>query len=64
MLKPTASFKLSRQTKRFMCTILDPEQRNAFKRAMIQAELAALIQPKREKKTRLPNQQETEESVD
>ena len=64
MLKPTASFKLSRQTKRFMCTILDPEQRNAFKRAMIQAELAALIQPKREKKTRLPNQKETEESVD
>ena len=50
MLKPTASFKLSKQTKRFMCTIRDPEQRNAFKRAMIQAELAALIQPKREKK--------------
>ena len=33
-----------------MCSIIDPEQRNAFKRAMIQAELAALIQPKREKK--------------
>jgi hypothetical protein len=64
MLKPTASFKLSKQSKRFMCTILDPEQRNAFKRAMIQAELAALIQPKREKKPRLPNQPETEESVD
>jgi hypothetical protein len=64
MLKPTASFKLSKQSKRFMCTILDPEQRNAFKRAMIQAELAALIQPKREKKTRFPNQPETEESAE
>jgi len=50
MLKPNKTFKLSKQTKRFMATMIDPEQRNAFKRAMIQAELAAAIVPKREKK--------------
>jgi hypothetical protein len=52
MLKPTANFKLSKQTKRFMATYTDPVARNSFKRDMIQAELAALIQPKREKKPR------------
>lgn len=50
MLKPNKTFKLSKQTKRFMCTFIDPVQRNAFKNAMIQAELAAAIVPKREKK--------------
>jgi hypothetical protein len=64
MLKPTASFKLSKQTKRFMCTIRDPEQRNAFKRAMIQAELAALIQPKREKKPFVGKTEVTDSSAD
>jgi hypothetical protein len=48
MLKPNKTFKLSKQTKRFMCTIVDAHERNEFKRAMIQAELAAGIVPKRE----------------
>lgn len=52
MLKPTANFKLSKQTKRFMATYVNAEQRNSYKNDMIQAELAALIQPKREKKPR------------
>ena len=42
-MKPGKTFKLSKQTKRFMCTIVDPVARNDFKRAMIQAELAAAI---------------------
>jgi hypothetical protein len=51
MLKPTANYKMSKQTKRTLAlTSFDSQdQRNAWKRSMIQAELAALIQPKREK---------------
>lgn len=45
-MKPTASFRLSKQTKRFMTTILNPVERHAYKNAMIQAELAAGIKPK------------------
>ena len=47
-MKPGKTFNLNKQTKRFMCTFVNAEQRHAFKRAMIQAELAAAIQPKRE----------------
>jgi hypothetical protein len=43
MLKPGKTFVLSKQTKRFMATFVNAEQRNAFKRAMIQAELASGI---------------------
>jgi hypothetical protein len=49
-MKPGKTFKISKQTKRFMCTIINAEDRNAFKRAMIDAELCANIQPKREKR--------------
>jgi len=49
MLKANANFKLSKQSKRLMATIVDPQERAAFKRSAIQAELAAAIQPKREK---------------
>ena len=45
-MKPTSTFKLSKQTKRFMCTITNPVERHAYKNAMIQAELAAAIRPK------------------
>ena len=34
-----------------IATVIDPHQRGALKRAMIQAELAAAIVPKREKRT-------------
>ena len=48
-MKPGKTFNLSKQTKRFMATIVNAEQRHAFKRAMIQAELAAAIVPKSNK---------------
>ena len=43
MLKSGKTFNLNKQTKRFMCTITDPVERNSFKRAMIQAQLASEI---------------------
>ena len=48
MIKPGKTFKLRKQSKRLMCSIVDAGQRNAFKRAMIQAELAAAVVVKRE----------------
>ena len=39
MLKPTQNFKISKQTKRFMATILDDHKRGEYKRAMIDAQL-------------------------
>jgi hypothetical protein len=53
-IKPGKTFVLSKQSKRMMCSIVDTEQRNAFKRAMIQAELAAAVVPKREKRPSSP----------
>jgi len=40
-MKPTSTFKLSKQSKRLMATIVDRHARGAFKRGAIQAELAA-----------------------
>ena len=51
-MKPTAAFRLSKQTKRFMCTILNPVERHEFKNAMIRAELAAAVRPKATKNDR------------
>ena len=45
-LKPTAAFKLDQQTKRIMATIVNPHDCGAYKRSMINAQLASLIQPK------------------
>lgn len=45
-LKPTAAFKLDQQSKRTMATYLDPHKRGQYKRAMIEAQIASLIQPK------------------
>ena len=42
-MKPGKTFNLSKQTKRFMATFVKAEERNAYKRAMIQAELAAAV---------------------
>jgi hypothetical protein len=47
-MKPGKSFKLSKSTKRMMCSIVDTVQRNQYKRMMIQAELAAGVVVKRE----------------
>jgi len=51
-MKPGKTFNLSKQTKRFMATITNAEDRNAYKRAMIQAELCSKIVVKHEKKDR------------
>lgn len=45
-LKPTASFKMDQQTKRVLATFVDPQQRSDYKRSMIEAHLASLIQPR------------------
>ena len=52
MLKPGPNYRMSAQAKRFAARILDAHERGAFLRATVQAELAAAIQPKREKSRR------------
>ena len=51
-MKPGKTFKLSKTTKRMVALMkgATTDQRNQFKNMMIQAELAAAIQPKREKR--------------
>jgi hypothetical protein len=56
-IKPSSTFKLSKCTKRMMATIVDPVQRNQFKKMMIQAELFASIAVKREPKKSGPRTQ-------
>jgi hypothetical protein len=46
MLRPTAAFRLNQQIKRVMATIVDPHDCGAYKRSMIEAQLASLIQPR------------------
>jgi hypothetical protein len=45
-LKPTAAFKLDQQTKRIMATFTDAHKCGEYKRSMIEAQLASLIQPR------------------
>jgi len=47
-MKPGKTFKLSKPTKTLLASITDPVKRNEWKRAMIQAELAAAVVVKRE----------------
>jgi hypothetical protein len=54
-MKPGKTFKLSKTTKRMMALMGGPaDGRNQFKRMMIDAELSAAVQPKREKRTAGP----------
>ncbi len=46
MLKPGPNFRMSKQSKRFLATIIDPHKRGEFKKSAIQAELAESIQPR------------------
>jgi hypothetical protein len=39
MLKKDKNFRISKQTKRFMATIVDPVARHAYKNAMIEAQI-------------------------
>ena len=43
MLKPGKTFNLSKQTKRFMATFVKAEDRNHYKRMMIDAQLCSEI---------------------
>ena len=52
MIKPTSSFKMSAQSKRFLARELDPHKRGELKRGMIQAQLVAEQRPKKERATR------------
>jgi len=54
MLRPNSTFKLSKSTKRMLCTIADKDKRDSWRHAMIQAELAAAIVPKSTKQDRRP----------
>lgn len=51
-IKPTAAFRMSGTTKRMLSTILDPHLRGVLRRSMVQAELAAQIKPKADKRGR------------
>ena len=50
-MKPTSTFKMSAQTKRFMATIVDDHKRGEYKRAMIDAQLQSQV-PVRPSKTK------------
>jgi hypothetical protein len=52
MLKPTKNYKMSKTLKASLAlsSFQDPHKKGQWKRAMIDAELAAAIQPKREKR--------------
>jgi hypothetical protein len=52
MMKRDKNFKLSKETKRYMATIVDPVKRNQFKNAMIQAQIIGAQPYKSEKKNR------------
>ena len=50
MIKTNSNFKLNKQVKRFMATMIDPVQRHAFKNAMIQAKLSGSKEIEKKKK--------------
>ena len=55
MLKPTSSYRMTKQTKRSLALIIDPHKRGEQKRMMIQAELAAQIRVKEKKNRNEPD---------
>ncbi len=54
MFKANANFKLSKQSKRFLATIVDDHKRGEARRMLVQAELAAAIQPRISKNRKEP----------
>ena len=53
-MKSGPNYKMSSSTKTLLSSIRDPELRNGWKRMMIDAELCAAVQPKREKRSSGP----------
>ena len=51
MLKPTATYRMSTENKVRLSKIHDPHLRGAIKRSIIDADLTAAIQVKKEKST-------------
>lgn len=51
-MKRDKNFKIEKQTKRFMATIVDPVKRHQYKNAMIEAQLFGAQPYKSEKKNR------------
>jgi hypothetical protein len=43
MIKPDKNFNITKQTKRWLATIVDPIQRSEFKRFAIQCELSSKV---------------------
>jgi hypothetical protein len=54
--KRDKNFRLSKQTKRFLATIVNVNKRNEYKKSMIEAEIAGSIIVK-SKKTKDPSEQ-------
>jgi hypothetical protein len=52
MIKPTSSYKMSKQVKTIIERYKDQHLRGEMKRSWIQAELEAAIRPKSDKKNR------------
>lgn len=45
-MKTSSAFKLSKESKRALAIILNPKQRNEWRRSLIDAEATAQIQPR------------------
>jgi len=56
MLTPTKNYKMSRAVKTLMAGLWNHPNKSAIKRAFIEGELAAAIQPRRERKSSEDNQ--------
>jgi hypothetical protein len=61
MARTGPNFKLSKTTKRMLCSITNTEHRNQYKRMMIDAEYTASIVPKATKKDKFTTSTATQE---
>ena len=57
-MKPGKTFKLSKPTKTMLASIVDKEQRNAWKRAMIDAQVSGEMQSRNSQKRSKNSEQE------
>lgn len=55
MIKPTSSYKMSKQVKTLLNRYKDPHLRGEMKRSWIQAELESQIKPKTDKSSKYQN---------
>lgn len=52
MLKKDKNFRIAKQTKRFMASIVDPVARHAYKNLMIDAQIFGSKEPENKKKNK------------